>query len=109
MAAGAATSFRFREIRGVTVDVQNHATSVVSDFGIRMGCAVVEEMYECCNGVSGAFCLCCGKGVESVEHGCIDCPGIEEEFADDLLAEFRLFLCHFVGAVNWLVSWTFAP
>ena len=45
MAAGSAASFRLREIGGVAVDVQNHATGMVSDFGIRMGCAVVEEMY----------------------------------------------------------------
>ena len=42
-----------------------------------------------------------------MEHGGIDGSGVKEEFADELLADFRLFLCHFVGAVDWFCELDF--
>ena len=44
MAAGAALSFRFAEVAGITVCSEYHVAGVVSDGGIFLSCKVVKDL-----------------------------------------------------------------
>lgn len=76
-----------RKVRCVTVDVQGHVTGVVSNDGIRVCTAIVEEMGDSIHGGLGAVGLSGREGAEGDEEGVVDGSGVEEEGADDLLEE----------------------
>ena len=88
--------FRFVEVGCVAVDVQLHFALVESNFRIRMGGSVVQEVNCCLLGVLGAFGLVGGESTKCDEHGVVDCSCVEEEDADDLLQVFDFGL--FEGA-----------
>jgi hypothetical protein len=54
---GSAASFRFSEVRGVAVDVEDHGTGAVAYFCVRMSGGVVQEMNKCFDGGLGSVFL----------------------------------------------------
>ena len=57
MAAGAALSFRFSQVRGIAVYVEDHVAGAVADLGVRMSGCIVQEMDECIDSSLGSVFL----------------------------------------------------
>ena len=64
VAAGARACLLLGEIRGVAVDMENHAARVIPEGGFRMGGAIVEELGDGDGGGFGAVVLGRGEGAE---------------------------------------------
>jgi hypothetical protein len=91
-AAGSRSSFGLGEIRGITVDGENHWAGGVANRVIGVGSGVIEEMIDVFECFGGYFSLCSGQGSDCYEHGAVDCSGIVQEAAQYLLKAFNL-LC----------------
>ena len=85
IAGDARTSFGCSEVGGVAMNVQHHVACVISDRGIRMGGAVVEELGQSLHGRCGAVGLLGGERADGWQHGGVDGAGIEEERSQDFL------------------------
>lgn len=85
IAGDARTSFGCSEVRGVAMYIQHHVARIVSDRGIGMGGAVVEELGESLHGCCGAVGLLGGERADGWQHGGVDGAGIEEERSQDFL------------------------
>eukprot|EP00978_Attheya_sp_CCMP212_P035731 scaffold157281_cov78-Attheya_sp.AAC.1 len=80
----------FREVRGITVDLEAHVACIKADSGFGFGGTVVEELGD---GLGfGLGVLRGSQGTKDNQHGGVHCTGIIEESADN-------FLCsgHFGG------------
>ena len=83
MATGAAAGLGFREIGGVGVNFEAHATCMVPNFGIGVGRGVVEQVGD---GFGGGFGGASGgNGAEGDKHGGVNGSGVVEEDADNFL------------------------
>eukprot|EP00957_Ditylum_brightwellii_P041623 3152438-Ditylum_brightwellii.AAC.1 len=78
MAAGPAACAWRAEIGGVAVDMEHHATGVVSDSGFWVRCTIIQEFYDCCGRFSCWMFLLRCNGIECHEHGWVHCSCIEE-------------------------------
>ena len=58
---------------------------MVSDDGVGMGGAIVEELCECAHGCFGSFGLLGGKSSDGRQHGGVNGTSIKEECAEDCL------------------------
>ena len=76
MAVGVDSGFGLREIRGITMDVQDHVASIIEDGCIRIGQGVVEEPNDLVVGLIGGLSLLRGNGSECNKNGGIDGNGI---------------------------------
>ena len=76
IAAGARSRLLFGQVRGVAVDMEDHAAGVVAEHGVGMGGTVVEELRDCDCGGFGAICLCGGERSEGNKHGAVDGAGV---------------------------------
>ena len=73
------------QMRRVGLHVQDHVAGGEYEFVVGIGCGVREQAV---SGVGGGLCcmgLVRGDGRCSREHGGVDCTGVVEEAADDLL------------------------
>ena len=85
MAGGTAICFRLDEIRGVSVDVEAHVASVVSDDGVWLPGRVVHENFRLLDGVSGGQGLLGDYVVERNNHrGVKNTCDLEEDARDTL-------------------------
>ena len=67
------------------------AGTILED-GVRMGGAIIEEVYQCLDGRLHAVCLCRGKCIEREEHSGVDSACVKEESANNLLEALCLGL-----------------
>ena len=84
-ATGTGTCFAFREVRGVTVDVEHHPAGGVADRGIWMGGTVVEELSDGLSSGFSAFRLGRRKSAKGNKHGGVNGTSVVEEGANDFL------------------------
>lgn len=77
--------FGFREVRGITVNMENHGAGRVADTGIGVSGSIIKELIGSFGSGSSGLRLGCGKGAKSNKHGAIDGAGIVKEHANDLL------------------------
>ena len=92
-----------------------HVTFDVSDGGIGVSCAIVEEVVDVFLGSFGRLGLVFGDGVEGGEHGRVHSASIEEEGSDNLLDEGLQFFVEcgrdvdmsilLIFSVHWFVPW----
>ena len=83
VATGAAAGLGFREIGGVGVNFEAHATGVEANSGVGVGSGIVEEMgngFSCGFGGSSR-----GNGAEGHQHGGVDGSRIVQEDTDNFL------------------------
>ncbi len=101
MTASAAARFGLRKIGGIAFNMEDHAASVVvAEDGIWMGGGVVEELGECLGSGFSALGLGRSEGTEGDKHRGVDCSGIVEKCADDLLDPSDVFFCEGWGGVG---------
>ena len=91
MAAGAAAGLRFREVGGVSVDVEDHVAICVADGCVQMGGSIVQEPEDFDVGVVGGFGLMGGDGFKCDKHRQIDSNGIIQKGANYLLDQVDRF------------------
>ena len=72
----------FGEIGGIAVEMENHVTGEIADFGVRVGVRVVKGIDDLVHGVFCRFGLGRGNGPKGNQHGEIDGDHIVEECAD---------------------------
>jgi hypothetical protein len=84
-ATGTGTGFGFREVRVVTVDMENHSAGKVADRGILMGGTVVEELSNGLSSSFSAFRLGRTKSSKDNKHGGVNGTSIVEDGANDFL------------------------
>ena len=72
MTTSSAESLGKRQIGGIAVEMEYHVAGVIPYGGIRVRCAVVQELSYCIRGSVGAFALFGCDTVESDKHGAID-------------------------------------
>ena len=101
MAAGSAASLGFSQVGGIAMDVEDHGTDTVAYFCVWMRGRIVEEVDEGFNGGLGSAFLGGSQDIECVEHGRVDCSGVEGESADNLLEPVSLFGIHGCCVVNF--------
>jgi hypothetical protein len=94
VAAGSAASFRFSEVGGVAVDVEDHGTCPIAYLGVRMSGSVVQEMDKGFGGGLGSAFLGGSKNIECVEHSGVDCSAVKRESSDGLLEPVCLLGIH---------------
>ena len=56
--------------------MEDHATSVVAKCGVRMGGAIVEDLYDGFRSGLGSLGLFGGKRIECNEQGDVDCSSV---------------------------------
>jgi hypothetical protein len=88
VAADAAASFAFGEVRGITVDLHNH------------GGGIVEEANKGLGSFFGAIGLRGSKCPKCYKHCSIDCPRVVEEHANNLLESRDAFGQELGGCVE---------
>ena len=84
-ATGTGTGFGLREVRGVTVDMENHPAGGVADRGIWMGGTVVEELSDGLSSGFSTFRLGRRKGSKGNKHCGVNGARIVEDGANDFL------------------------
>ena len=75
----------FQKIGGVTVDVEDHVTATEPNGCIRMHCTIIEEFRESHCADLCAVHLGDSKCAEGDQHHVVDCKGIIQKSAHDLL------------------------
>jgi hypothetical protein len=77
--------FGFRQVGGITVDIEDHGTGVKANRGIRMRGGIVEELVGSLVGQLGCLGLVGSKRAKGNKHGGVNSTGIVEENTNDLL------------------------
>ena len=85
VSTSAAAGSRFGEVGGVAVNVEDHVTGGITDFGVGVRFGVIKQPQGIVIGLLRAFCLLCRHGDEGGEHGGVVGNIIVQESSDDLL------------------------
>ena len=85
MSDGAAAGFWMGEVRGVTVDMQDHVTGGVANGRVRVSDSIVEQPQGFVMCFVGSLGLGCSDRTKGDEHGDVDSYFILEESPADLL------------------------
>ena len=102
MARSAAARFRLDEIRGVTVNVEAHVTSLETDDGVRLHGHVEHEHFCLLDGVSGWRSLLGTNFVElNKNHGVDGMRNVEEGTSNTLHACDAVFIKFWCGCGVW--------
>ena len=83
--SGAGSSFAFREIRRVAVDVELHVAGFVLDRCIRVCGTVVQQLCDGLGSGFGAFGLSRCESAECNQHGGVDGASVIQEGANNFL------------------------
>ena len=85
MSARATAGFRLGEVRGVTVDVQDHVAGGVANGRVRVSGSIVDQLQGFVLCFVGSLGLGCSNGTEGDKNGDVDGDHIVEESTSNLL------------------------
>ena len=85
VAARAAAGFRIGEVRGLTVDVQDHVAGGVANVRVRMNGGIVDQQQGFVVCFVSALGLGCSDGTKGDEHGDVNGDRMVEESTENLL------------------------